>query len=257
MACLMASEPQPPSWQGVCSGEGRESVRTLRMSTMRGGKGVWESGNGHTTYRRAQLQVEAAHGRPVVHGVEGGDLVHAHGRHLEELRDGVHDADAGEAVLALAKVEQRHHGRLLVLRRVALEDLGDELLVDGVELERDGRVVVGGVAVLELEGGECQQRSLVMVVGNWVVVLRLGGRCLPRGRWCLWVGGKGGGSFSRYGRGSGRRRGGIWRPWWRGCGDGREVQTRETAIEDRHSRMLRNSKGSDWRMVFTLAGLAV
>jgi hypothetical protein len=92
--------------------------------------------------------VELAHRCPVVHGVEGGDLVDAHRRHVEEARHLVHDADAGEAVLALAQVEQRHDGGLLVLRRVALEDLGDDGLVLLGELEGNLGVVVGGVAVL-------------------------------------------------------------------------------------------------------------
>ncbi len=95
--------------------------------------------------------MELADGRAVVHGVEGGDLVDTRGRHLETPRHLVHDGDGGEAVLALAQVEQRHHGGLLVLRRVALEDLGDERLVLRVELERDGGVVVGRVPVLRRE----------------------------------------------------------------------------------------------------------
>ena len=92
--------------------------------------------------------MELAHGGPVVHGVEGGDLVDAHGGHLEEAGDLVHDADGGEAVLTLAEVEEGHDGGLLVLRRVALEDLGDDGLILGVELEGDVGVVVGRVAVL-------------------------------------------------------------------------------------------------------------
>jgi hypothetical protein len=100
------------------------------------------------TYRRASLDEKLAHGRAVVHCVEGGDLVDAHGGHLEQAGDLVHDADAGEAVLALAEVEQGHDGGLFVLGRVALEDLGDELLVLGVELEGQVGVVVGCVSVL-------------------------------------------------------------------------------------------------------------
>lgn len=92
--------------------------------------------------------MELAHGRPVVHGVEGGDLVDTHGGHLEDAGDLVHDADAGEAGLALAEVEQRHDGRLLVLRRVSLEDLGDDGFILGRELEGDVGVVVGRVSVL-------------------------------------------------------------------------------------------------------------
>lgn len=61
--------------------------------------------NGLQTYRSAGLHKELAHRSPVVHGVEGGDLVDSHRRHLEEAGYLVHDADAGEAVLSLAKVE--------------------------------------------------------------------------------------------------------------------------------------------------------
>ena len=92
--------------------------------------------------------MKPAHGRSVVHGVEGRDLVHPHRRHLQKLSDCIHDADAGEAVLALAKIEEWHNGGFLVLGRVAFEDLVDELFVDGVELEGYGGVVVGGVSVL-------------------------------------------------------------------------------------------------------------
>lgn len=66
---------------------------------------------------------------PVVHRVERRHLVHAHGRHLQDARHLIHDADARETVLPLPEVEQGHHGRFLVLRRVAFEDLGDEFLV--------------------------------------------------------------------------------------------------------------------------------
>lgn len=100
-------------------------------------------------YRGADLHEELADGCAVVHGVEGGDLVDAHGRHLEDARDLVHDADGGEAVLALAQVEDGHDGGLLVLRRVALEQLDDDGLVLRRELEGDGGVVVGRVAVLQ------------------------------------------------------------------------------------------------------------
>lgn len=103
-------------------------------------------------YRRASLDKELAHGRTVVHGVEGGNLVDAHGWHFEDTSDLVHDADGGEAVLALAKVQNRHHGGLLVLRRVALEQLGDDGLILRREFEGDVGVVVGSVAVLEADG---------------------------------------------------------------------------------------------------------
>ena len=75
---------------------------------------------------------------PVEHGVEGRDLVHAHGRHLEELGDIVHNADACPAlVLPLTKVEERDDGGLLVLRRVVRDDLLRTLQVLRGELERD------------------------------------------------------------------------------------------------------------------------
>ena len=111
-------------------------------------QGVSRARRGGSAYRRASLDMELAHRCPVVHSVEGGDLVDTHGGHIENARHLVHDADAGKAMLPLAKVQQRHHSRLLVLGRVPLEDLGDDGLVGSCELERDVGVVVGGVAVL-------------------------------------------------------------------------------------------------------------
>jgi hypothetical protein len=99
------------------------------------------------TYRSACLNEELADGGSVVHGVERSDFVNAHGGHLEEPSDLVHDADGGEAVLALAEIEDRHNGGLLVLGWVSLEDLCDKLLILGVELERDIGVIVGRVAM--------------------------------------------------------------------------------------------------------------
>lgn len=55
-------------------------------------------------------------------------------------------------MLALTQIQQGHHGGLLVLRRVALEDLGDGGLIYGVELEGDFGVVVGRVSVLFVGG---------------------------------------------------------------------------------------------------------
>lgn len=101
------------------------------------------------TYRRANLQEELAHGVPVVHGVERGDFVDSHRGHLQHPSHLVHDANAGEAMLALAKIKQRHHGGLLVLRGVSLDDLVDEGKVLRGEFEGDVRVVVGGVAMLK------------------------------------------------------------------------------------------------------------
>ena len=51
-------------------------------------------------------------------------------------------------MLSLAEIEEGHHSCLLVLRWVPLEDLGDELLVDGIEFERNLRIVIGCITVL-------------------------------------------------------------------------------------------------------------
>lgn len=93
--------------------------------------------------------MESSHRLTVVHGVEGGDLVDTHRRHLQQAGYLVHDAKACEAMLALAEIEKRHHGGFLVLRGIALEDFGHELLVDGIEFKRNLRVIVRGISVLE------------------------------------------------------------------------------------------------------------
>lgn len=92
--------------------------------------------------------MEFARRVPVVHGVECGDLVYTHGRHLQYPRNLVHDADACEAVLALAEVEEWHDGGLLVLGRIPRNDLLDELFILGSEFEGDVRVILGSITVL-------------------------------------------------------------------------------------------------------------
>lgn len=67
------------------------------------------------TYCRANLNMELAHGIPVVHGVECRNLVYSHGWHLKYPSYLIHDADAGESMLALSEVEEWHNGGLLVL----------------------------------------------------------------------------------------------------------------------------------------------
>jgi len=101
-----------------------------------------------STHRCAHLDVEPAHGIPVVHCVEGGDLVDTHGRHLQKPGYLIHDADAAEAVLALTEVEQRHYCGLLVLGGISGQDLFDELLILRCELEGDAGVVDRGIAML-------------------------------------------------------------------------------------------------------------
>jgi hypothetical protein len=84
----------------------------------------------------------------IVHGVECGHFVHPHGWHLQHSCNLVHDADTGEAMLSLSEVQQRHHGGLFILAGVSTEYLLDELLILLVELERNGEIVFGGIAVL-------------------------------------------------------------------------------------------------------------
>lgn len=101
------------------------------------------------SYRCADLDKVFAHGLSVVHGIKSRDFVNSHGRHFQQTSNFVHDADTGEAMLALPEVEKGHDGGLLVLGRVAFEDLIDDFFVLCAKLERDGWVVVGFVAMLE------------------------------------------------------------------------------------------------------------
>lgn len=89
-----------------------------------------------------------AHRLPIIHCVKGGYFVDAHGWHLQDPGDFIHDADRCVSQLALAKVEQRHHGGFFILVGIAGEDLGDEGFVLGSEFERYGRIVLGRVPVL-------------------------------------------------------------------------------------------------------------
>jgi hypothetical protein len=107
------------------------------------------SGSENSTYRCADLHEVLAHGFPVVHRVEGCDFVDTHRGHLQDPGNLVHDADAGETVLTLAKIQKRHDGGLLVLWGVTLEDLIDESKVLRVKFKRDRGVVVRLVSMLE------------------------------------------------------------------------------------------------------------
>jgi hypothetical protein len=75
-----------------------------------------------STHSCADLDVELAHGVPVVHGVESRNFVYTHGWHLQYPRNFIHNADAAESMLALSQVEKRHYGGLLVLRGVPGDD---------------------------------------------------------------------------------------------------------------------------------------
>jgi hypothetical protein len=123
--------------------------------------GRWE------TYGGADLHVVFADRGAVVHGVEGSDLVNAHRRHLKKTRNLVHDAKAGESVLALTEVEDGHHGGLLVLGRVAGQDLLDHGVVLLAELEGDARVVLGAVAVLEVLSADAS--DMVYSMSAWAI----------------------------------------------------------------------------------------
>lgn len=85
----------------------------------------------------------------VIHGVEGGNLVNTHWWHIQPARNLVHDTDAGEAVLALAEIEEGHHRGLFVLWGIAFKDFGDEFFVDVIEFKRYRRVIDGGISMLE------------------------------------------------------------------------------------------------------------
>lgn len=54
-------------------------------------------------------------------------------------------------MLTLAEIQEGHDSSLLVLRGVTGEDLFDELVVLLGELEGEGGIVLGGVAVLDRE----------------------------------------------------------------------------------------------------------
>ena len=101
-----------------------------------------------SSYRCAALDVESAHWIPVVHGIECGHLIHSHWRHLQYPSYLVHDADACEAMLALAEVEQRHYSGFLVLAGIPRQHFLHELLILGIELEGNVEVVLRSVTVL-------------------------------------------------------------------------------------------------------------
>ena len=72
----------------------------------------------------------AAHGRQIVHGVEGRDLIDAHIGHIELAGDIFHHRHGQPALrlrfrtdLPLGEIEQRHHGGLLAAGGIAGDDL--------------------------------------------------------------------------------------------------------------------------------------
>jgi len=104
----------------------------------------------HARRGRTHLHKVVAHRFPVEHGVKGGDFVHAHGRHLEEARDVVHDADARPSlVLSLAEIEEGDDGRFFVLGRIPGYDVLCFFHVVGGERKGYLWIVMLGVAVHE------------------------------------------------------------------------------------------------------------
>jgi hypothetical protein len=53
--------------------------------------------------------------------------------------------------LSLAEIKKGHNGGLLVLRRIALHDFLNSLLVGIIECKRDARIVLSCVAVLKIK----------------------------------------------------------------------------------------------------------
>jgi len=100
------------------------------------------------TYGRASLNVKPPYRTPIIHCVECGHLVHAHRRHFQYAGNFIHNADTGEPVLTLPKIKQWHDGGLLVLTGISCDNLFDDLLVGGIELERNLWVVARTVSVL-------------------------------------------------------------------------------------------------------------
>lgn len=86
---------------------------------------------------------------PIVHGIERSHLIYPHRRHFQYSRHLIHYADTREAMLSLPEIQQGHHRRLLVLAGIPGQYLSNELLIRLIELERDGRVIVVGIAVLQ------------------------------------------------------------------------------------------------------------
>eukprot|EP00960_Hanusia_phi_P048846 759203-Hanusia_phi.AAC.6 len=117
-----------------------------------------EDGVSSDTRCRHHLDVMLSNGRAVVHGVEGSHLIHAHGRHVQNLRDLVHGNkwDPPRAAmlwhllsLLLSQVQERHDSRALVVAGVLLQDLVDLLVALGGEVPHGVQVVVLGVTMLQ------------------------------------------------------------------------------------------------------------
>mmetsp|Transcript_18880 Transcript_18880/g.29535 ORF Transcript_18880/g.29535 Transcript_18880/m.29535 type:complete len:230 (-) Transcript_18880:179-868(-) len=98
----------------------------------------------------AHLDVVLANLIPVVHGVEGGNLVYTHGGHVEDHCNLVHSRDWNPAsaskirhvfCLLLGQVQERHDCRTLVVGWILLQDNGNLLVVLGGEIPKQVSIV--------------------------------------------------------------------------------------------------------------------
>lgn len=122
------------------------------------------------TYSSAKLDVIFPDRIPVIHCIKRRHLINSHRRHLQDPRHLVHHTQRCKTSLSLSQVKQWHDGGLLVLRWVARQNLFDDGLVLGGELEGDRGVVFGGVAVLGRELAIVLHETMWYLDGNWKLV---------------------------------------------------------------------------------------
>lgn len=117
-------------------------------------------------YRSAHLEVKLSDRLAIIHGVESSDLVDAHWWHFQPACNFIHDADAGEAVLALPEIEEGHYSGFFVLRWIAFQYFGDEFFVDSIKLKWYGWIIcrgismLGDVALMEVRGSRSSWAGL-------------------------------------------------------------------------------------------------
>ena len=110
----------------------------------------------HAGSSATNLQVVLSNSGTVEHGVKSSDLVHLHGRHLEDLGNLVHRRERQEiVVLLLSDKKRRDAGRALVVVGVLLQKRLDRIPGSGRELEGRRLNVVWRVAVV----GEHSERA--------------------------------------------------------------------------------------------------
>jgi hypothetical protein len=140
MVSRILVDPHPPSWQGVVVHSCKKYLPTGSLVQL--DKGIWDK------CMKARLIYLIAYDWPVEHGIECCNLIHTHRRDVDNSCNLIHYRDGGETILSLAEIQKRHNSRLLVLRRVALENFFDSLLVVLVEFKRNAGIVLWCVAML-------------------------------------------------------------------------------------------------------------